>query len=235
MSQDPKKLLTIQKKLLATLEELGFFTDETLERLAAGKLTRPQISALVENTLASLFPAPNEALHKYVVGIAVDPDRTHGLFVLKNRPVWQAGFLNGVGGKIEDGESPAEAMVREFYEETKIRTDFTDDEDEPTWRYVGQRFREAQTPLQDGSYELHIFVVELPLEVMKKADATSQKLWKKNKNHEQIHCLPLNLEILRRRGVPGLAALVDLSICSLTEPFAVKIEDAPIHLPFSDD
>lgn len=235
MIQDPKKLLTIQRKLLAILDGFGFFTDETMAKLAVGKLTGPQISELVKNTLSRLFPVPNAPLHNYVVGIAVDPDRTHGLFVLKNRPTWQAGFFNGVGGKIEVDESPAEAMVREFFEETKIRTDFTDDEDEPTWRYVGRRFREAQEPFQDGSYELHVFVIELPLEVMKKADATSQKLWKKNKNHEQIHCLPLNLEILRRKGVPGLATLTDLGICALSESFSVSIEDAPIHLPFSND
>jgi 8-oxo-dGTP diphosphatase len=37
--------------------------------------------------------------------------------VRKARPEWQKGRLNGVGGKVESGESPAEAMVREFAEE----------------------------------------------------------------------------------------------------------------------
>ena len=39
-----------------------------------------------------------------------------GIVVLthKNRPAWQAGKLNGVGGKIELLESPVAAMVREF-------------------------------------------------------------------------------------------------------------------------
>ena len=53
---------------------------------------------------------------EYVVGFAIN-----GLDVLlirKNRPDWQAGKLNGVGGKIEPGEFPIEAMVREFQEET---------------------------------------------------------------------------------------------------------------------
>lgn len=40
------------------------------------------------------------------------------LFVLKNRPVWQAGRLNLPGGKIEPNETPAEAAVRELKEET---------------------------------------------------------------------------------------------------------------------
>ena len=38
--------------------------------------------------------------------------------VKKNRPEWQAGKFNGIGGKIELGEAPAYAMAREFEEET---------------------------------------------------------------------------------------------------------------------
>src|SRR5690606_19747163 len=36
------------------------------------------------------------------------------------RPAWQAGKLNGVGGKIEPGETPADAMRREFREEADL-------------------------------------------------------------------------------------------------------------------
>ena len=46
----------------------------------------------------------------------------HGLVVAlirKARPEWQRGKLNGVGGKIEKGETPWQAMVREWLEETK--------------------------------------------------------------------------------------------------------------------
>lgn len=37
--------------------------------------------------------------------------------IRKDRPAWQAGFLNGIGGKIEPGESPHDAMIRECHEE----------------------------------------------------------------------------------------------------------------------
>ena len=40
------------------------------------------------------------------------------VLVRKNRPVWQAGKLNGIGGHIEFGETPEQAMQREFFEET---------------------------------------------------------------------------------------------------------------------
>lgn len=43
---------------------------------------------------------------------------TKVLFVLKDRPAWQRGKLNLVGGKIEEGESPEQAAFRELLEET---------------------------------------------------------------------------------------------------------------------
>lgn len=44
------------------------------------------------------------------------------VLIEKTKPEWQKGLLNGVGGKIERGESPVEAMVREFQEETTLDT-----------------------------------------------------------------------------------------------------------------
>ena len=50
--------------------------------------------------------------------------------IRKNRPAWQAGKLNGIGGHIEPGEFPIDAMIREFYEETGAKTKMS------TWAYV---------------------------------------------------------------------------------------------------
>lgn len=57
---------------------------------------------------------------KYVVGFAFSHDYTRVVLIRKNKPEWQAGYLNGVGGKIEDGEDFLEAMIREFKEEAGI-------------------------------------------------------------------------------------------------------------------
>lgn len=57
----------------------------------------------------------------YVVGFVFTPDRQEVALIRKLRPKWQAGRLNGIGGKVEPGESPLEAMVREFEEETGVR------------------------------------------------------------------------------------------------------------------
>lgn len=53
---------------------------------------------------------------KWVVGFLFRNEREVAL-VSKAHPSWQAGKLNGVGGKINDGELPLEAMQREFLEE----------------------------------------------------------------------------------------------------------------------
>jgi 8-oxo-dGTP pyrophosphatase MutT (NUDIX family) len=42
------------------------------------------------------------------------------LLILKNRPEWQAGDLNGVGGHIKENESPLQAMEREMLEEAGL-------------------------------------------------------------------------------------------------------------------
>lgn len=55
----------------------------------------------------------------YVVGFLFNSDRTQVALVEKQKPEWQRGKLNGIGGKIEgDDESPTDAMTREFREET---------------------------------------------------------------------------------------------------------------------
>lgn len=59
----------------------------------------------------------------YVVGFMFDVTEGSVLLLRKNRPTWQAGKLNGVGGRIEDGETPLQAMRREFVEEVGLDCD----------------------------------------------------------------------------------------------------------------
>lgn len=61
----------------------------------------------------------------YVVGFRCDR-WGKVLLIEKKRPDWQAGKLNGVGGHIEKGESPLDAMMREFEEETGMKTNSKD-------------------------------------------------------------------------------------------------------------
>ena len=59
----------------------------------------------------------------YVAGFVFDEADERVVLIRKNRPAWQAGKLNGVGGRIEDGESSRDAMRREFREETGVVVD----------------------------------------------------------------------------------------------------------------
>ena len=65
-------------------------------------------------------------MNKYVTGFLVNPDTNKVCLIKKNKPAWQKGRLNGVGGHIEAGESPKDAMTREFWEEAG--------EDKIVWR-----------------------------------------------------------------------------------------------------
>lgn len=56
----------------------------------------------------------------YVVGFAFSRDKKHVVLMEKQKPEWQKGKLNGVGGKIKESENPDDAMVREFKEEADV-------------------------------------------------------------------------------------------------------------------
>lgn len=60
---------------------------------------------------------------KYVLGFLFNLKRNHVLLIEKLKPEWQKGKLNGIGGKVEEGEFPHEAMQREFYEECGLEYD----------------------------------------------------------------------------------------------------------------
>lgn len=62
---------------------------------------------------------------EYVLGFAFTHD--YALFnrvmlIRKLKPDWQAGHLNGIGGKVEPGEDPHRAMAREFEEEAGLES-----------------------------------------------------------------------------------------------------------------
>jgi 8-oxo-dGTP diphosphatase len=60
-------------------------------------------------------------LTEYVAGFLFSPDRELVALIRKNRPQWQAGRLNAIGGHIEPtDECPKFAMRREFEEETGV-------------------------------------------------------------------------------------------------------------------
>ena len=96
----------------------------------------------------------------FVVGFAFNADPlpfTRVLMIRKLKPAWQAGKLNGIGGKIDqytsdtiDGElrleTPIQAMVREFHEETGVVSQQSD------WQLYAV--------MHNGAYEHQVFCFE---------------------------------------------------------------------------
>jgi len=60
---------------------------------------------------------------EYVLCFMFNYDFSKVAMIRKRKPEWQAGLLNGIGGKVESGESPRDAMIREFEEETGYEID----------------------------------------------------------------------------------------------------------------
>jgi 8-oxo-dGTP diphosphatase len=58
----------------------------------------------------------------YAAGFMFSADRHQVALALKQKPAWQAGRLNAIGGKIEAGETALQCMVREFAEEAGVET-----------------------------------------------------------------------------------------------------------------
>ena len=78
-------------------------------------------------------------MKKYTLGFIFTPALDHVLLVHKISPEWQAGKINGVGGKIEEGEDPLACIVREVREEAglEMRADqwtYTGEMGSDTWR-----------------------------------------------------------------------------------------------------
>ena len=60
----------------------------------------------------------------FTMGIVFSPDLKDMYLLRKDHPDWQAGLLNGVGGKLQDGENYASAMARESQEEASYAGDW---------------------------------------------------------------------------------------------------------------
>lgn len=59
---------------------------------------------------------------RYVMGLMFNAGFQNVALIKKTKPAWQRGRFNGIGGKMEDGEGPHEAMCREFEEEAAVKT-----------------------------------------------------------------------------------------------------------------
>lgn len=80
---------------------------------------------------------------EYTLAHIFDPSLSKVLLIHKNRPEWQAGKMNGIGGKLEVGETTFEGISREVWEETGLRIPIT------KWQHV--------IDLEAKDWVVHIF------------------------------------------------------------------------------
>ncbi len=60
----------------------------------------------------------SQQITNYVVAFLFNQDMNKVWLIRKQKPEWQKGCLNGIGGKIEEGETAMAAMIRELKEES---------------------------------------------------------------------------------------------------------------------
>ena len=104
--------------------------------------------------------------------------------ILKQKPEWQNGKLNGIGGKIEPGEQPIQAMRREFKEEAGAKI--------VKW----ENFCNLNS--SDGSWYVYFFCSFEP------ATITTME-------SEEVGWYPVN-KILELSTIPNLKWLIPLAI-----------------------
>lgn len=62
-------------------------------------------------------------MNKYTLGFIFDASLERVLLIHKTRPEWQKGLINGIGGKVEYGESDVACIVRETEEECGLKSE----------------------------------------------------------------------------------------------------------------
>jgi 8-oxo-dGTP diphosphatase len=121
--------------------------------------------------------------YEYVVGFAFAQDQV--LLIEKKRPSWQAGRLNGVGGHIKDGETPADAMGREFDEETGLIT--------TGWNHFAT--------LKSPYFCVYFFYLEDKWESLRQARTTTDE--------RLVWCNPVSVNVYN--AIPNLTWLIPMA------------------------
>ena len=114
---------------------------------------------------------PFEPGQQYVLGFALSGDGNAVLLIKKTKPSWQAGKLNGVGGKVEESDWSIEsAMAREFEEETGIQTD------PGRWSLFAQHCKPGTSNGDPQSYTLHVLSTVLTFDQMDQLTQTTEEI-----------------------------------------------------------
>jgi len=111
---------------------------------------------------------------------------TKVMLIKKERPAWQKGRMNGIGGHIEEGETALEAMIREFREETGVHLE--------TWT--------EYCTLKGEEFILHVFMAYAPMEILEQCTSMTD---------EEVMLIPIAL-IQHHSPLPNLKWLIPMAL-----------------------
>jgi len=132
-------------------------------------------------------PPPNK---RYVVGFRFSGDLQSVVLILKTHPEWQAGRYNGVGGHIEDGETPEQTMKREYLEETGTT--------EANWKLFNTLYG------KDGNFSVDFFWARGPLTLLRST------------TEETVHWLDVDAVVTGKLPtLPSLGWMIPMAITDI--------------------
>lgn len=171
-------------------------------------------------------------IKEWVVGFLVDPETDSVLLIRKKRPAWMAGLLNGIGGKVEEGETPEEAMRREFFEEAgAIVSD---------WRHLvsmsAVTVEDRSGGITDNAGWIHFYAASWPLEVLTSCVAQTDETLEVYDVGDLIsvqHPLRETWWLRSRAMVPNLRWLLPLAVhvADAYEPFVIRETSTTLRTP----
>lgn len=139
----------------------------------------------------------------HVVGLLFSADFSHVLLIRKARPPWQTGKLNGVGGRIEPGETAHAAMHREFEEETGCTS-------KVDWRWFCNYDCPAHGTVMDFfcAADEHAFIRARNPDASEPLVRASLRPWNREVGGEPT----LPCDTLQRETVPNLLWLIPMAL-----------------------
>ena len=128
-------------------------------------------------------------MKKYVVAFIFTKDFEDIWLIEKQKPDWQKGYLNGIGGKIEEFESPFNAVHRELEEEAGIEQGLV---------YLTEVGKMIGTNNDSFLFEVIVFTGNTDLELV-------------TKEEEKIFCIPLDA-MNRNTTIENVPSLIELCL-----------------------
>lgn len=127
----------------------------------------------------------------YTVAFIFTPDFKKVWLIEKQKPEWQKGRLNGIGGKVEDGETNYDSCIREIKEEGGVDINFLN--------RVGVM---QGTNNDDSGFECHIFT-----------GTTTEQLITKEKEKISLYDV---MDVKNHRAIDNVPMLIETCIYFMT-------------------